>query len=273
MCGLDCLQKAVTSVFEKNLNKTNVFKVLEILKKNQVSSEEVRNFVVNNFDKKELLQNDLLEKFPEIAVSMVKKDEAMKDIVNIFVLETTTLRGPNTGPIVQIGPNTSINECLQFSFNKSWMIYGIGLTLLPGTTVNVKVSIDKIPDFRHARDFSRQSGMFGNLKCDLAEEDVKVSVPMSSVPKVYAVPFSKPVLVPYHVSSEAYQMQLSIKVKGNGSARVFPKNIKFHWGQIFDQSVNGEDFAMSVSSPKKKPPTIIAEIYCKYAQTTLPDLS
>ena len=49
MCGLECLQEAVTSVFEEILSKTNVFKIFEILKINKVESQEVKNFVVNNF--------------------------------------------------------------------------------------------------------------------------------------------------------------------------------------------------------------------------------
>ena len=79
MCGLDCLQKAVTSNFEENLSKTNVFKIFEILKKNEVESEEVKNFVVNNFDSSELLQSDILDKFPEFAVSILKKDAAIQN--------------------------------------------------------------------------------------------------------------------------------------------------------------------------------------------------
>ena len=127
MCGLDCLQKAVTSNFEENLSKTNVFKIFEILKKNELESEEVKNFVVNNFDTNELLQNGILDMFPEFAVSILKKDAAMKnhESKNIFILETTTLKGPNTGPIVQIGPNTSINECINIIFKKLRFIYGI----------------------------------------------------------------------------------------------------------------------------------------------------
>ena len=77
--------------------------------------------------------------------------------------------------------------------------------------------------------------------------NVKVSVPMSSIPKVYAVQFPKPFIMPDYF----YQMQLSVKVEGNGSARVFPENTNF-----FTSST------MSVSSSKKKPPSIIAEIYC-----------
>ena len=121
MCGLECLQEAVTSVFEENLSKTNVFKIFEILKINKVESQEVKNFVVNNFDTSELLKKDLLDKFPEFAVSILKKDAAMKDseAMTIFALETTTLKGPNTGPIVQIRPNNPIAECLVFSFDKT----------------------------------------------------------------------------------------------------------------------------------------------------------
>ena len=80
---------------------------------------------------------------------------------------------------------------------------------------------------------------------------------MSGIPKVYAVQFSKPLRI--HSYGMQNPMQLSVKVKGNGSARVFPENTKFFNGMIDSLGSNVELF---VSSPIKKPPSIIAEIYC-----------
>ena len=74
-----------------------MFKNFEIIKINKVESQEVKNFVVNNFDTSELLKKDLLDKFPEFAVSILKKDAAMKDseAMTIFALETTSSLVPN----------------------------------------------------------------------------------------------------------------------------------------------------------------------------------
>jgi len=279
MCGLNCLQEAVTSDFKQIVNKTNVFEILEILKINQVDSEEVRNFVVDSFDRSELVQRNILEKFPKVAVSIVKKDANMAVFKKIFALETTMIKGTNTGPIVQISPDTAIDECVCIEFSSEritptgidleLIIHGIGLTLLPGSNVNVKVSINEV-----VVSYDRFAGrnIYNKKKISLKEEDIEVSVPVSNIPKVYAVQFLQPLRL--RSSETSYKMAVSVIVKGSGSARVFPKPTERHTGQVFE-NFEGQNIKMSFKSPgvEKKPPIIIAEIYCSMPQNcNLPQL-
>jgi len=264
MCGLGCLQKAATSVFEENLDKTNVLTIFEILKKNEVDSAEVVNFVVENFTRSELLQKKIFEKFPEVAVSIVKKEANMIDFRKILALDTTSnIQGPNTGPIVKICQNTTIDEHVEFYFEKSTfsrtgmiqtelelIIHGIGLTLLPGSNVNVEVEVMTVKNCN------------ANV---IYKEDIEVSVPVSSIPKVFAVKFLEPLRLK---SSGNRRHKMKVSVEGSGFARIFPKTTRGKYSSnVFGNIVSGENIVMDFySAAEQKPPIIIAEIYCSFPQ-------
>ena len=74
MCGLDCLQKAAASLLVKKLSKRNMPDIFEILKKNNIESEDALNFVTENFEKSELMQKNLHKKFPKLAVALLEKE-------------------------------------------------------------------------------------------------------------------------------------------------------------------------------------------------------
>ena len=76
VCGVESLRDAAGEILKKYLNKENVFEVLKYCKKNEakVAVKSCSETIVNNFDKKFLLESGHLEEHPEVALEIVRKD-------------------------------------------------------------------------------------------------------------------------------------------------------------------------------------------------------
>ena len=271
MCGLYCLQKAAASVLVKKLSKQNVSEIFGILSKNKIESEDALNFVIGNFEKSELLQKEIHKKFPEVAVAVLENEAEMKAAEKTFVLQIASLKCFNnrsngniskTGSSVQILPNHSLNNSIQFRFPKQeckFLIHGIGLSLLPGS--NVKVSVEL---WNHFWDYEYDS--YDNYERIPRKElfdcaSKQVLVPMSKCTRIVPVEFSKPLRL-----TNIDVGQIDVSVTGNGSARSFPNDqiTSSFTGKLLDESVRGREieipFQVWIKTPKTIP-HIIAEIY------------
>ena len=283
MCGLYCLQKAAASVLVKKLSKQNVSEIFEILSKNKIESEDALNFVIGNFEKSELLQKEIHKKFPEVAVAVLENEAEMRAAEKTFVLQIASLKcfnnGPNgniskTGSSVQIFPNYSLNNSIQFQFcpkhENEFLIHGIGLSLLHGSNVKVNVELwnhfldyDEYDTYDNYDDYEN----FDNYSHRIPRKELaysaskQVLVPVSKCTRIIPIEFSKPLRL-----TNVEKSQIDVSVTGNGSARTFPNDqiTSSFTGKLLDESVRGREieipFQVWIKTPKTIP-HIIAEIY------------
>ena len=80
VCAVASLQDAAGSLLGKLVNKENVFQTFEFSKQNKakVATESCLMTIVKDFDREELMRDGYLEKHPEVAIEIIKKDSLKK---------------------------------------------------------------------------------------------------------------------------------------------------------------------------------------------------
>ena len=125
---------------------------------------------------------------------------------------------------------------------KQILIHGIGMTLLPGSNVQVNIILRKNIDLL--------------LKDIIGEASQQVLVPVSKCARIIPVEFSEPLrvpVVPVRGLPSSASIKIDVSVTGNGSARSIPSDqiVNSMTGTLIDKmSVLGQKIERSEKSEK-----------------------
>eukprot|EP00092_Neocalanus_flemingeri_P044732 GFUD01049696.1.p1 GENE.GFUD01049696.1~~GFUD01049696.1.p1 ORF type:complete len:287 (+),score=66.09 GFUD01049696.1:46-906(+) len=75
MYQIDDLKTAAAMILDKNISKERVFTIAEVAAKHNADEafDKCVEFIVNNFEIQDLIQNGMLDQFPKMALSILKK--------------------------------------------------------------------------------------------------------------------------------------------------------------------------------------------------------
>eukprot|EP00092_Neocalanus_flemingeri_P009105 GFUD01009803.1.p1 GENE.GFUD01009803.1~~GFUD01009803.1.p1 ORF type:complete len:309 (-),score=61.73 GFUD01009803.1:238-1164(-) len=126
MYQIDDLKTAAAMIIDKNISKERVFTIAEVAAKHNADEafDKCVEFIVNNFEIQDLIQNGMLDQFPKIAVSILKKRPSAepKSVLRVY---------SGLHPTYAFDYRKSQTHSLQFITYTDIVLTGIGLFVCP----------------------------------------------------------------------------------------------------------------------------------------------
>jgi len=219
--GVEGIQIAVTGVMEKFLKKENIFKMLQVCKKNnaQEAVDLCVQFVIKNFDKKEMVQSGKIKEFPEIAFKLLENEVGQEQMA----FRHCVISVPNKFAKLE----TEIPQIKTFINHKRIVLAGIGLLLPPSANVNVSVKIARL--------------LGNNEIMNLSTQEVNMGLKESSIPVMFKTPCE--IIFSGHFKFEKYELIVSMNGFKIGSF-VFMEMLR-QWKEktLVEKTVEGRDIS------------------------------